>query len=77
MDRAPYLVQLHLSLRDERLYIDAHRFQLMRYRDEEHFIYVEQFREKLFTGAGALEPRWKHSGGKGAIGSQFVRFYTE
>lgn len=52
MDRPPHSVRIYTSGIDGRVYFDLRRFSLMRYYDDEHFIFDIQVHKEQLTGVG-------------------------
>lgn len=67
--RASYLVQNCMDGVDGRPYKDARRSGLVRYHDNDHFIFDVQMHQDRLTGVGGWARRSRHWGNKSAIGS--------
>lgn len=73
IDRAPYSVQVYISLHGDHPYFEAYQLRLVHYLDDRRFTYDKRINEEQLTGAGAWERRWKCLGDKVATGLRPVR----
>lgn len=62
MNCAPYCVRAYLNGINGRMYFDAHRFGLMQYSGDEHFVFDSQMQVERLTGVEVWARRWHHWG---------------
>lgn len=65
INRAAYSVRTYMDRMDGRVYSDTHRFDLLRYCADDHFISDVQMHERRLTRFGGWAKRWQHWGRKG------------
>lgn len=72
MDGVLFSVQDYMNEVDGRVYFKAHRFGLMPYSGDDHFVTDNQMHEDRLTGDGGWARSWRHWSGQGSDGLSAV-----